>query len=85
MKSIRTISKLDAVVQAPPSKAHTLRALFIASLASGRSTLKNALNAEDQRLSAAALRRMGAKINFDGNASEHYGIYHLVFFSLLPV
>ena len=74
MKSIRTISKLDAVVQAPPSKAHTLRALFIASLASGRSTLKNALNAEDQRLSAAALRRMGAKINFDGNDFHISGV-----------
>ena len=66
MIEITPIKDLDATVAAPPSKAHTLRALFIASLANGRSVLKNALNAEDQQLSAAALRELGAGINFDG-------------------
>tara|TARA_Y100000310_G_scaffold345709_1_gene468607 strand:+ start:10613 stop:11872 length:1260 start_codon:yes stop_codon:yes gene_type:complete len=66
MKEIKTIQKLDAVFQAPPSKAHTLRALFIASLANGKSVLKNALNAEDQQYAAKALNAFGAKIEFDG-------------------
>jgi len=66
MIEIQTQSNFDATISAPPSKAHTLRALFIAALADGRSTLKNALNAEDQQLSAAALREFGAEINFDG-------------------
>ena len=68
MIEITPIKSFDATVVAPPSKAHTLRALFIASLANGRSVLKNALNAEDQQLSAAALRELGAGINFDGKS-----------------
>ncbi|MCR4335652.1 MAG: 3-phosphoshikimate 1-carboxyvinyltransferase, partial [archaeon] len=66
MKEIKTVKKLNAVFQAPPSKAHTLRTLFIASLAEGRSVLKNALNAEDQQYAAKALNAFGAKIEFDG-------------------
>ena len=65
MIEITPVKGFDATVAAPPSKAHTLRALFIASLANGRSVLKNALNAEDQQFSAAALRELGAGINFD--------------------
>ena len=68
MIEITPVKEFDAVIAAPPSKAHTLRALFIASLAQGRSSLKNALNAEDQQLSAAALRELGAGINFDGRS-----------------
>ncbi|MFH1391583.1 MAG: 3-phosphoshikimate 1-carboxyvinyltransferase [Candidatus Diapherotrites archaeon] len=66
MKEIKPVRKLDAVFQAPPSKAYTLRALFIASLAKGKSVLKNALNAEDQQYAAKALNAFGAKIEFDG-------------------
>lgn len=66
MKQIKPVEELDAAFTAPPSKAHTLRALFIASLAEGKSVLKNALNAEDQKIAAEALSLFGAKINFNG-------------------
>jgi len=64
---IKSVGNLDASLVAPPSKAHTLRALFISSLADGKSILKNALFAEDQLLAADALRSFGAKISRKGN------------------
>lgn len=64
---IRPVKELDAVFSAPPSKAHTLRALFISSLAEGKSVLKGALNADDQKVAAAALSQFGAEIEFDGD------------------
>jgi len=66
MKEIKKSGKIDAVFTAPPSKAHTLRALFISSLAEGKSTLKNALNAEDQQHAAKALASFGAEISYEG-------------------
>ena len=65
-KEIKSVERLDAVFTAPPSKAHTLRALFMASLAEGKSVLRNALNAEDQKAAAKALASYGAGIRFDG-------------------
>lgn len=65
-KTIRPVKNLKAVFKAPPSKAHTLRALFIAALADGQSVLKNALNADDQKIAMNALNAFGAKIEFDG-------------------
>lgn len=65
-KTIKLVKNLNAVFRAPPSKAHTLRALFIASLAEGKSVLKNALNAEDQKIAMNALNNFGAKIEFNG-------------------
>ncbi len=66
MKQIMPAEKLDAQFTAPPSKAHTLRALFIAGLAEGKSILRNALNAEDQQVAARAISLFGPKIRFDG-------------------
>ncbi|HLC79683.1 MAG TPA: 3-phosphoshikimate 1-carboxyvinyltransferase [archaeon] len=64
---IEKIENLDATFSAPPSKAHTLRALFISSLADGKSVLKNALNADDQIVAANALSSFGAQIDFKGD------------------
>jgi len=62
-KSIKIIKNLDAVIEAPPSKAHTLRALFIASLAEGESVLRNPLLADDQNYAIEALKSLGAEID----------------------
>lgn len=67
MMEIKPVRELDSVFRAPPSKAHTLRALFIASLANGKSIIRNALNAQDQQVAARALSMFGAGIEFDGN------------------
>lgn len=52
----------DGVVAVPGSKSLTNRALVLAALASGRSTLTGALDAEDTRLMVAALRRLGVGV-----------------------
>lgn len=65
VREIEPVEELDAEVAAPPSKAFTLRGLFIAALAEGQSELRNALNAEDQRHAADALRQFGAEITYD--------------------
>ncbi len=67
MIEIKKLGKLDATVSAPPSKAYTLRALFIACLADGKSVLRNGLFAEDQKYAVAALKEFGAGIEFDGS------------------
>ncbi len=65
MRRIEKAGRITAVFTAPPSKAHTLRGLFIASLAEGKSVLVNALDAADQRAAAKALSLFGAEIDFE--------------------
>lgn len=50
MRTVRRTDKADVTVAAPPSKAHTLRALFLSALADGESTIRNPLLGDDQRL-----------------------------------
>ena len=59
---IRPLSRLNAAVRVPGSKSYTQRALLIASLAQGRSLLRNALISEDTGNLLEALRLLGAKI-----------------------
>ena len=51
-----------ALVRLPGSKSMTNRALVIAALADGPSTVRNPLSARDTALMAAALRALGARI-----------------------
>ncbi len=52
----------------PPSKSHTHRAFFLASMAKGESRISNALLSADTRATLAACRAMGAEIAEDGDA-----------------
>ncbi|MFH1588518.1 MAG: 3-phosphoshikimate 1-carboxyvinyltransferase [Candidatus Diapherotrites archaeon] len=66
MKSIELIpGKIQGKINAPPSKAVTLRALFIASLAEGKTTIKNPLLGEDQLHAINALKKLGVKIKLN--------------------
>ena len=71
---IKTIEKLDAEIKTPPSKAHTLRALFIAALANGKSVIKNPLLAEDQKHAIQALKDLGVEINVLDKQVEVTGV-----------
>jgi len=55
-KIIPLEKKIKTTIEAPPSKSHTLRAFFIASLAQGKSVLKNPLLAQDQKYAMEALK-----------------------------
>ncbi|MBW2650724.1 MAG: 3-phosphoshikimate 1-carboxyvinyltransferase [Deltaproteobacteria bacterium] len=62
MKQIKQITKMDATVRIPGSKSYTQRALIIASLAEGKSFLRNFLISEDTNYLMDALRSLGADI-----------------------
>ena len=67
--SVRTIrparSGLDVAVRVPGSKSITNRALLLAALAAGPSTLRGALAADDTLAFAAALRALGFAVDED--------------------
>jgi len=54
---------IDADVQVPGSKSVSNRALLIAGLAKGESTLRGVLDSDDIDVMARALRQMGARID----------------------
>ena len=67
MTEIGTIGKPDRSVRVPGSKSYTQRALVLAALAQGESTLKNALRSEDTEHLMGALGLLGAGIESRGD------------------
>ncbi len=66
MIEIQPISKaVDATIQVPGSKSYTNRALLVAAMANGVSTLTGALFSDDTRYMSASLRKLGVKIDAD--------------------
>jgi len=59
MKTVEKIKNRDVEITAPPSKAHTLRALAIAGLADGQTIINNPLLADDQQNMIDCLRQLG--------------------------
>ena len=70
---IKPIGKINASVRAPPSKAYTLRAIFLAALAHGKSVLKNPLLADDQLAAIEAMKSFGAAFKVTGDSLEVIG------------
>ena len=56
---------LDATIEVPGSKSCTNRALLVAAMARGTSTLTGALFSDDTRYMTASLRKLGVKIDAD--------------------
>jgi 3-phosphoshikimate 1-carboxyvinyltransferase len=65
-KEIKPAGAVEATLTLPGSKSYTHRALMAAALASGVSTLTNALKAEDTELTARALAQLGAGLDWQG-------------------
>jgi len=61
----------DAVIQVPGSKSYTNRALLVAAMAEGHSTLRGALFSEDTERMADSLRRLGIRVEEDAAAAEY--------------
>jgi 3-phosphoshikimate 1-carboxyvinyltransferase len=59
MKAIQKAAPLDATVTVPPSKSYSVRALLLAAMASGTTTITNCLDADDTRYALEALRTIG--------------------------
>ncbi len=69
-------SELHGTVTAPPSKSHTHRSVFLASMAEGRSVIRAPLLSADIFSSCDALRAFGAMIdqNVDGSLTIEGGV-----------
>ena len=63
MKLIVRKSRLKGTVLIPGSKSHTIRAVAIASLASGESLINNPLQSSDTQAAVSCYRALGAEIN----------------------
>lgn len=59
MKQIAKSGPVDATVTAPPSKSYSVRALLLAAMASGTTTVSNCLDADDTRYALEALKSVG--------------------------
>ncbi len=73
MLSIKTKKHINAVIEAPPSKSYTNRALIVAALANGKSIIKNPLFSDDTKYMAAALEKFGVRIGRKSNALIVHG------------
>jgi 3-phosphoshikimate 1-carboxyvinyltransferase len=63
MKVIPRSEPLNATVTAPPSKSYSVRALLLAAMAEGTTTITNCLDADDTRYALEALRTLGFDIS----------------------
>jgi len=66
-------SKISGDIIIPGSKSHTIRALFISSLAEGKSEIYNPLISNDTMSAVEVCRAFGAKIEQNGNRFTVYG------------
>jgi 3-phosphoshikimate 1-carboxyvinyltransferase len=63
-------SSLSGTLRVPASKSHTIRALLIASLAEGTSTITGALRSGDTEACVRVLRQLGCSVESDVSASQ---------------
>ncbi len=60
-------SKISGELTCPPNKSYTHRAIFLASLALGNSTVKNALLSADTCATINACKSLGARLDVSGD------------------
>jgi 3-phosphoshikimate 1-carboxyvinyltransferase len=72
MVKILRPSKLAGSILVPASKSHTIRALLIASLAEGKSRIRNPLDSADARSCIEVCRLFGARIEEDTSAEGRH-------------
>jgi 3-phosphoshikimate 1-carboxyvinyltransferase len=73
MIEIKPIQQCDTVVEVPGSKSYTHRALILAALADGESTLIDPLRSEDTEITARGLERLGIPVLWEGNSIRVLG------------
>ena len=64
MKAIAKKSVLSGRITVPGSKSHTIRALILAAMAEGTSHISNPLPSNDCLSTAAAVKKVGAEVDF---------------------
>src|SRR3954453_16349019 len=62
MKQIPRTERINASITAPASKSYSVRALLLAAMANGDTTVVNCLDADDTRYAVEALRTIGFRM-----------------------
>lgn len=75
MKAIAKKSTLAGHITVPGSKSHTIRALILAAMAEGTSHVSNPLPSNDCLSTAAAVQKVGAKVDFGEEGSSVWTVY----------
>ena len=73
MKAVAKKSVLAGHITVPGSKSHTIRALILAAMADGTSHISNPLPSNDCLSTAAAVRKVGAEVDF--GEGENSGLW----------
>jgi 3-phosphoshikimate 1-carboxyvinyltransferase len=63
VKVIPRTGPVNATVTAPPSKSYSVRALLLAAMSEGTTTITNCLDADDTRYAFEALRALGFEVS----------------------
>ncbi len=67
-------SKLSGTITCPPNKSYTHRAIFLASLANGKSIIKNVLRSRDTNATIEICKSFGAEIQGYEDSLEVIGV-----------
>jgi len=70
MKAVAKKSVLSGHITVPGSKSHTIRALILAAMADGTSHISNPLPSNDCLSTAAAVRQVGAEVDFGDDVDD---------------
>jgi len=73
IKLVPLKKEIEAEVEAPPSKAHSLRAFFVGALAENETLINNPLLAEDQKYAIDAMSKFGADFEIKKDKVEIRG------------
>jgi 3-phosphoshikimate 1-carboxyvinyltransferase len=73
IRTIRTAKNIDVIIQVPPSKSYTNRALIAAALADGISVIHNPSQSDDSVFLVEALSKFGIRINNSDSKLEING------------
>jgi 3-phosphoshikimate 1-carboxyvinyltransferase len=65
LKIIPRVERLTGRVTVPPSKSYTARALLLAAMAEGKTTILNPLDSDDSRYMLEAIRKIGFEVEGD--------------------
>ena len=76
MKAISKKSVLAGHITVPGSKSHTIRALILAAMADGTSHISNPLPSNDCLSTAAAVRKVGADVDFGDDENSNVWTIH---------
>jgi 3-phosphoshikimate 1-carboxyvinyltransferase len=85
MKTIPKLETLNATVTAPPSKSYSVRALLLAAMADGVTTVTNSLDSDDTRYALEALRTIGFEIGGTLRDGVHVGARKRISANEVPV